>query len=365
MNQLSNLNATLVKMVRYETNTAVSNTLNFTVENCSVNANIQKIVFYLDSADTTFASQTQITISDRGHTFPGQINGFLPTVYASIGTSASYVFGGTNNTSVLIQNSPQVVTAIVNQSTQDSEGIGNIYVKLARTTSNFTVGFTMAVYYQPSITYNSDFNTRNQISNDAPFRVLSQFGINSYAHGISSMIDRTQNVACSPNRRNNIENLDFGFGVSSSNPFFYFGTPFKTARWFLGFSSDNTPNIGVVTFNYFNGTDFTSFSTSYIGACGPGTYKFANDGVVMFAPPADWAPLKMANDPYTKYNQTIIDLGESPRTNMVNNPLMYWVQCQVGFTAASPANQTITVSSVVPLIASDLPLTYNRRKIPS
>lgn len=365
MNPISNLNATMVKMVRFEANMAASNVINFTVENCSVNARIQKIVFTLDSPDVSFASQTQITISDRGHNFPGQINGFLPATYASIGTSASYVFGGTNVNSVLIQNSPQIVTAIVNQSTQDSEGIGNIYVRLTRSTGVYSGPFTMAVYYQPEITYNSDFNTRNQISNDAPFRVLSQFGIASYANGISSMVDQSSIVANSPNRRNNIETLDFGFGVSSSSPYFYFGTPFKTNRWFLGFSSDNTPNVGVVTFRYFNGSDFTSFSTTYVGANGPGTNQFLNDGVVIFPTPSDWRPLKMQNDPYTKYNQVIIDIGESSRQNMVNNPLMYWIQCQVGFVSPAPANQTLKVSSVVPLIAPDLPLTYNRRKVPS
>jgi|694.fasta_scaffold00302_39 hypothetical protein len=365
MNQLSNLNATLVKTVRYETNTAISNTLNFTVENCSVVTNIQKIVFYLDTPDQNFASQTQITISDRGHTFPGKINGFIPTVFASIGTNFSAVFGGTNTNSVLIQNSPQVVTAIVNQSTLDSEGIGNIYVKLQRTTGNYTGGFTMAVFYQPGITYNSNFNTRNQISNDAPFRVLSQFGIGTYANGISTMVDQTQNVAWTPNRRNNIDNLDFGFGVSSSSPFFYFGTPYKTTRWFLGFSSDNTPNIGVVTFNYFNGTNFTSFSTTYVGANGPGTYKFANDGVIIFSPPSDWQSLKMDNDPLTKYNQVLIGLGSLATNAIANNPQMYWVQCQIGFSSAAPANQTITVSSVSPLIEPNLPLTFPGRKIPS
>ena len=46
MNEL-NLNALVVKEVRYDAALANTNVLNFTVENCSVNSYIQKIVFSL------------------------------------------------------------------------------------------------------------------------------------------------------------------------------------------------------------------------------------------------------------------------------------------------------------------------------
>ena len=373
MNQL-NLNAMVVKEVRYDATLANTNVLNFTVENCAVNAYIEKIVFYLDSADAGFASQTQITIQDRGHTFPGSINGFIPITYAAIGTSVNVVSGGTNTQAVLNQLSTRVVEAYVNQSVQDSEGIGNIYVKLTRlagaTPAPYTVGFTMAVFYQPQITHNSKLNTRNQVSNEMPMRVLSQAGLQTYLHPSSAMIDQTHNISLSVNPRNNVDITTFGFSINSSNPFFYFGTPYPTKRWFLGFSSDNTPNIGLVTFRYFDGSNFVGFGDTnwFSGALGPGTYQFANDGVIIFTPPNpyNWQATVMANDPYTVYNRNILGLGTLASNNLVNNPGMYWIQCQVGFaTTTADKNNSLVISTVVPLIATDLPLTYRRRLIPS
>jgi len=369
MNQL-NLNAMVVKEVRYDATLANTNVLNFTVENCAVNAYIEKIVFYLDSADAGFAAQTQVSINDRGHTFSGSINGFIPITYAAIGTSVTNVFGGTNTQAVLNQLSTRVVEAYVNQSTQDSEGIGNIYVKLTRSAGAYSVGFTMAVFYQPQITHNSKLNTRNQVSNEMPMRVLSQAGLQTYLHPSSAMIDQTHNISLSVNPRNNVETTTFGFTVNHTNPFFYFGTPYPTKRWFLGFSSDNTPNIGLVTFRYFDGTNFVGFGDTnvYSGALGPGTYQFANDGVIIFTPPnpLNWKATVMQNDPYTKYNNVITGLGTLASNNFINNPGMYWIQCQVGFaTTTADKNNQIVISTVVPLIATDLPLTYRRRLIPS
>jgi hypothetical protein len=194
--------------------------------------------------------------------------------------------------------------------------------------------------------------------------VLSQVGTGTYL--ISAMADQTNSVARNVNPRSNSDTVTFGFAVTSGSPIFYFGTPFKTERWFLGFSSDNTPNIGVVTFSYFNGSAFTSFTAGNVsnGAAGPGTYKFANDGVVIFNPPSDWNPVQMSKDPLTVYNSTIIGLGTLATNNIVNNPAMYWIQCQVGFATNSvAANQTLNVSTVVPLIDPDLPLTYRRKLI--
>jgi hypothetical protein len=361
-----NLNATVVKEVRYDASLASTNVLNFTVENCHVNAFIEKIVFYFDAVDSGFAANVQISVNDRGHNYPGSINGFLPMTFASIGTSIGGQFGGTNSTTFLVQSTNRVATAYVNQNTQDTEGIGNIYLRLTRAVGTFNVGFTMAVFYRPQITYNSDFNTRNQASNDAPMRVLSQAGINSFAHPASVMTEQTWNIAKNVNPRNNVDTTTFGFGVSSNSPLFYFGTPYKTRRWFVGFSSDNTPNVGIVTFSYYNGTNFTSFSTVYSGALGPGTYQFANDGVIVFVPPADWKPLVMQNDPLTIYNNNIIRLAQDAPNQVANNPNMYWVQCRVGFSSIIVGvNTNINIATVVPLIDPDLPLTYRRRLIPS
>lgn len=367
MNQLSNLNATIVKELVYDASLQPSaTTLNFTVENCHPNAYIEQIIFYLNSADASFGAQTQITLLDRGNGYTSPINGYLPITFSSIGSTVTTT-GGTLTAPVITQaqNSTTVV-AYVNQSVQDSEGLGNIYVKLTRSSGSYNVGFTMAVVYRPEITYNSKFNTRNQQSNDHPPRILSQVGTGTFGAKASIMTDQTNFVAHNYNPRNNVDITTFGFGISSVNPIFYFGTPYQTKRWFLGFSSDNTPNIGIVTFSYYNGTAFTTFSTTSVanGCLGPGTYKFANDGVIIFTPPSDWQALQMANDPLTIYNATIIGLGTLATNNTVRNPNIYWIQCQVGFaTTASTSNQTLNIATVVPLIDPALPLTYRRKLI--
>ena len=72
----------------------------------------------------------------------------------------------------------------------------------------------------------------------------------------------------------------------------------------------------------------------------------------------------MDNDPRTKYNSVIIGLGTLATNSTINNPNMYWIQCQVGFATNDPAvNQTIKISSICPLIDPDLPLTVRRRLI--
>ena len=367
MNQLSNLNATIVKEVVYDASLQPSaTTLNFTVENCHTNAYIERIVFYLSGADANFGAQTQITLLDRGNGYASAINGFIPVTFTTIGSTVTTT-GGTLTAPVITQaQNSTTVTAIVEQSVQDAEGLGNIYVKLTRSSGSYNVGFTMAVIYRPETTYNTKLNTRNQESNDKPARILSQVGTGTYGATASVMTDQTNFVAHNYNPRNNVDTTTFGFNVTSSNPIFYFGTPYPTKRWFLGFSSDNTPNLGIITFSYFNGTAFTAFPSANVanGCLGPGTYKFANDGIVIFTPPSDWVGLSMANDPLTIYNNTIIGLGTLATNNTVRNPGIFWVQCQVGFaTTAASSNQTLTIATVTPLIDPALALTFRRRLI--
>lgn len=363
MNQLWNLNATNVKEVKFDP-VQVNSTINITVENCDVNCYIDKIVFYLNSADNTFGSQTQVSLTDRGHNYSGSINGYYPITFTTIGVGQT-ITGGTN-TSQIIEQTGNTVVVQVGQSVQDSEGLGNIYVKLTRTTGTFSVGFTMAVFYRPEITFNSYFNTRNQTSNDKPFRVLSQVGLGTFGATTSTMTDVTKTIANYYHYRDNIRTASNSFAVTAQSPYFYFGTPYPTKRWWLGVASDCYPNIGIVSFSYYNGTSFVGFSTTQValGALGPGTYQLAYDGVVIFTPPSDWKPLTMANDPYTRYNSVIIGLGTLATNNMVNNPGMYWIQCQVGFASTvGNVNTTVNIASVVPLIDPALPLTYRRRLI--
>lgn len=361
MNQLSNLNATIVKEVKYDaTLQPAATTINFTVENCHVNSHVDQIIFYLNSADANFGNQVVVELLDRGNGYAQPINGFVPTTFASFG-SGQVTSGGTNVSNLLTQNGTTVVTH-VNQSVQDSEGIGNIYVKLTRANGTFNVGFTMVVIYRPEITYNSKLNTRNQVSDVNVCRVLSQTGSGTYLY--STMADQTNFVAHNVNPRNNTDIATFGFNVTSTNPVFYFGSPEQTKRWFIGFSSDNTPNIGSISFSYFDGNNFIGFAaTQYaMGCLGPGTYQGAYDGVVVFTPPVSWSPIKMNTDPLTVYNQTMIGLGTLASNNIVRNPSMYWVRCQVGFSSTQ-FNQTLTVSTVVPLIDPALSLTYKRKLI--
>jgi hypothetical protein len=361
MNQLSNINATQIKEVQYSA--GLQNgvaTINFTVENCSVNAYINQVVIYLANSDPTFYNQVNLSISDRGHNYAGSINGYNPMTFVTIGTSSNASPTYSTPAQTVTQNGNNVVFDVF-QSFQDSEGLGNIYVQLTRTGGTFGTSFTMAVIFRPEINYNSKFNTRNQISSDRPFRVLSQAGLGTYGAPTSTMTDQTTQVFRSGIPRNNLDILTNGFSVNNANPYFYFGTPYPTKRWFLGFSSDNTPNIGIITFSYFNGSQFVGFANTQVanGAQGPGTYKFANDGVVIFTPPASWSPIQMANDPLTLYNNTIIGLGTLGTNNCVANPGMFWIQCQVGFIGVG----TLTISSLTPLIDPALPLTGRRRLI--
>ena len=355
------MNATVVKELFY--NAAVTDptatTLNFTVENCHVNAYIEKIVFSFASADASFVNQVTIDILDRGNAYPSLINGMMPVTYASFGVGQS-VQGGTLVTPIISQKSSTVAVAYVNQSVQDSEGLGNIYVKLTRINGGvFNINFTMAVFYKPETTYNPLLTSRNQISNNKPIRVITQTGTGAYT-GVG-FTDQTNYIAHHYNPRNNITQATFGFNLTATDPIFYFGTPFKTKRWFIGFSSDNTPQIGLVTFSYFNGTNFVDFTAGevFIGASGPSTFRFKNDGVIIFSPPTTWSPLNISNDPLSLYNTTMAGLGTMATNNVVNNPPMYWIKCRVGLGAGFTAK----ISTVVPLIDPEEPLTNRRRLI--
>ena len=123
MNQ-QNLNAKVIKEVFYDaTLQNVASSINFTVENCHVNAYIEQIILNFSSADSTAGSIT-CTILDRGNGFPGSINGLNPVTFASIG------FGTAPNTQTVIANSSNTqVNILVNESVQDSEGIGQIYIQ--------------------------------------------------------------------------------------------------------------------------------------------------------------------------------------------------------------------------------------------
>lgn len=359
MNELSYQNATIVKELFYDASLQTSaKTINFTVENCHKNAFITQIVFNFASADAAFSNQVTVDILDRGNAYPGGINGYKPITFAAFGVGQSYQ-GGTLTTPLLSQRSSTVAIAQVNQSVQDSEGLGNIYVKLSRIAGTFSVNFTMSVFYKPESTINTKLKNRNQIATDCPMRVLAQTGTGTYFN--SSFTDNTNFIAQNYNPRNNIDNVTFGFDVFSTSPIFYFGTPFKTRRWFLGFSSDCTPQLGVATFSYFDGNNFTAFASTqvYNGAQGPGTYMFAYDGVIIFVPPVSWSSLKMSNDPLTVYNNTLVGLGTLATNNLVYNPEMFWIQCRVGAATTIP----LRVATVVPLIDPDLQLTGRRRLI--
>lgn len=360
MNQLPNLNATITKEVFYNASLAPGATqVNFTVENCHLNAFIQQIVFYLSAPQSNFAQGLSITINDRGNSYPSQINGLNPISFATISTSPTIFPANQSIPSLIIQNGNTIVVDVL-QSVEDAEGLGNIYIQ-ANNGNGFNVSFTMAVVYRPESTYNGKLNTRVQTSNDKPIRVLQQLGTGAF--NTCPLVDQTNFIAKNFNPRNNVDIATFGFNVTTTNPIFYFGTPYKTKRWFIGFSSDCTPNLGIITFSYFNGTGFTSFLPSqyYLGALGPGTYQFAYDGVVIFNAPSGWINTSLPNDPNTLFNQTIIGLGTLATNELVNNPGFSWIQCQVGFGAG--LNTSLTVSTVVPLIDPALPLTYRRRLI--
>ena len=349
------VNAKQIKELFYDsTLQPTATSVNFTVENCNVNAFIEQIIINFSSADAT-ASNIVCSLNDRGHAYPATINGFNPVTFASVGYSTTPL-----SLQNLVPNSSNTKANIfVYESVQDSEGIGNIYVNLTKSTGSFNISFTMTVIYRPEATYNIRFDSLNQIDTRRPQRILSQIGLGTFGDPASSMIDQSSFVAHRVNPRNNLDIANFGFQVSSANPYFYFGTPAQTKRWFIGFSSDCTPNIGLVTFSYFNGSSFVGMGSTqcFVGAQGPGTYQFANDGVIIFNPPTGWSPLTMVNDPTTKINTTTIGLGTLSPNQIIPNPGMYWIQCQVGFATTA----SITVSTVQPLIAVDHALTVRRR----
>jgi hypothetical protein len=359
MNQLSNLNAKLIKEVVYNPSLQPgATTINFTVENCSINAYIEQIIITLNSADANFYSQVNLAITDRGNGYSGSINGFNPFTFTNIGTSSNSSPVYSTSSQIVSQNGNNVIFDVF-QSVQDSEGLGNIYIQLSRVTGTFNVGFTMAVVFRPEITYNSKLNTRNQISFNRYVRVLSKAGTGGYST-TATMLDQTNFVGRITNTRNNVDILNYGMKVDTNNPYFYFGVPQQNKRWFLGFSSDNTPNIGFVTFSYYNGSSFVGLLTTQVsnGCLGPGTYQFANDGVIIFSPPTNWSALQMVNDPVTIYNTTMIGLGTLSTNNVIPNPGIYWMQCQVGFVGVN----TLYVTNIAPLIDPAQPLT-NRRPL--
>jgi hypothetical protein len=361
-----NINAKQFKEVQYNSALQPSaTTINFTIENCSVNAFVEQIVLNFVSADTS-ASNITCSILDRGNGYTGQINGFNPVTFVNIGYSTTLL----SLQNLVVNSANTQATVFVSESVQDSEGLGNIYVQLAKSSGTFNVSFTMTVIFRQEVTYQAKLDTRNQIGSDRPFRVLSQSGTAAYSTTVA-LTDQTNSVAHYPNSRNNTDITTFSFPVTSTNPTFYFGTPYQTKRWFLGFSSDNTPNINTVTFSYWTGTAFASFSTSqyFLGAQGPGTYKFAYDGTVIFSGITSWLPYQMPNDPLSIYNTTVNNLFYSgsafgvqqviTTNNTIQNPSMYWIQCQVGFATTS----TLNVATIVPLIDPAFPLTTRRRLI--
>jgi hypothetical protein len=358
-----NINSKQIKEVYYDaTLQGFATSINFTIENAHTNAFIEQIVLNFASADST-AGNIVCTIKDRGNSFPNSVNGFKPVTYSSIG----YTTTPTTMQNLVPNSSNTQVTIFVYESVQDSDGVNCIYVQLSKTSGTFNVPFTMTVIYRPETTYNSKLDTRNQIAGPRSFRVLSQTGIASYADPTAIMANQTPLVSRYPNYRNNVDTAALGFAVSSTSPIFYFGGADKINRVFLGFNSDCTPNLGIVTFSYYNGVSFTSFSTSqlYNGCQGPGTYQFAYDGVITINSPANWVPLTMANDPFTVYNTTMVGLGTLATNYVIPNPGIYWIQCQVGFATTAPGtNQFLTVSAVAPLIDPAQPLTTRKKLIP-
>ena len=358
-----NINSKKVKEVFYDASLqGFSTSINFTVENADTNAYIEQIILNFASADAT-AGNIICTIKDRGNGFPNSVNGFKPVNFASIGYTTSPV----DAQNVITNSSNTQTTIFVYETVQDSDGVNCIYVNLTKTSGNFNIPFTMSVIYRPESTYNSKLDTRNQIAGARPFKVLSQVGIASYADPTAIMTNQTQLVARYPNARNNIDTANLGFTVFGTSPYFYFGGADQILRVFLGFNSDCTPNLGVVTFNYFNGINFVGLSNTqvYVGAQGPGTYPFAYDGVITFNPPSNWAPTTMINDPFTVYNNTQIGLGTLSNNSIIPNPGIYWIQCQVGFATTAPgSNQSLVVSTVAPLIEPNKSLTTRRKLLP-
>lgn len=356
MNQLSNLNSKLEKEVYYNASlNPTATTLNLIVENASRNAFIEQITFDLEASDLSFGARTALSILDRGNGYTYKINNYLPVVFATIATTNVITYPvsglGTNLAQYIAQNDGKVVYQ-VNQSVQDAEGLGNIYIQLTKLSGTFSTSFKMTVAYRPEVTYNNLFNTQSQ-TNAGKFRVLSQIGVATL--GVALMTDRTSNVANYARFRDNVDTSSAGFSVTASDPIFYFGSQRKTNRFFLGFSSDNNISLGVATFSYWDGYQFTNAFSSQIfnGATGPGTYVFSHDGVIITDDFADFTATVLQRDPNTVYNRTLIGLGTLATNNLVSNPSFYWYKCQLGFTTALiPGTATtsfVNVACVVPL----------------
>ncbi len=357
MNQLSNLNTKIFKQFVYNASIQTSATqVKLTINNADVNAFVDKIVFNLGAADTTFGNQLTVAMNDRGHSFPSTINGFNPTNFVTI-SSSSTVSAGLVAMQNIVQNG-LVVSVDVNTSVQDSEGIGNLYLTLSRASGSFSTSFSGTVIYKPEITYNSRLNTRNQTSR-FKLRALTQTGVGTFGLPSNVFVDQTNTLANYNQSRNNNENVNYGFNITSTNPVFYFGAQNKVTRYHIGFSSDCTPNIGIVTFSYYNGSSFVGLGATQVfsGAGGPGAYNFAYDGVIIFNIPSDWSALTIPNDPYNLYNNVIVNQGANPSNEMIGNPSAFWIRCQVGFASTITGNQTLKISKIVPLINADQPLT--------
>lgn len=351
MNQLSNLNATQVRQVQYNASLLPnSTTINFTVYSCSVNCFVQQLIIYLASPQPGLGTNINVSILDRGNGYSGILNGNYPITYTTIGTSDVISPSVQATTSQIINQNGTVITVNVLQSVADSEGLGNIYIQMnALNGYTFNTNFNMDVVFRPEITYNKRLDNINQLSAIKPYRVLS--GPGSYNGNNLSVImtEQTNAVSHAANDRLNTEVATYGFNVGSTSPYFYFGNNSQNRRWYINFSSDNQPNIGIVTFSYFNGAGFVPFLATQVsnGCLGPGTYNFAYGGVVIFTPPPSWAALQMVNDPIVQFNKVNIGLGTLGVIGQtVRGSGMNWIQCQVGFVGLG----SINVSTIIPLI---------------
>ena len=364
MNYVSNLNAKLIRQVVYVP-TPGSTSLLLTVKNCAVNAFIERIIITLNSTDATFSNQVNLFLLDRGNGFNGAINGITSMTFLGIGAS-SVPHPASSMYQSSVQNGNTIIYEI-NQSVQDSEGLGNIYVRLNRFVGTFNVGFTMAVILRPEVTYNTRLNTRNQNSSHKNFRVISE-----NANGIFE--NQTNSVSQSFLSRSNIDVLSNGFTRTGTGQTFYFGTPARTRRWYIGFDSDVNPTLGglartssaTMSFSYWNGTTWAGFAnTQVFNGCLGSSIGFVNDGVIIFENVQAWLSTTIPNDPLTKYNSVLIGLGQTLATNnLVPNPPMFWVRCLLGVTSAADlAGMSYKISTVVPLIDPDQALNVRRELI--
>lgn len=363
---LQNLNATQVRQVQYSAALQPNaNTINLTITNCSVNSFVQQLIINLNTPYPGMSTGLNISLIDRGNGYNGIINDNYPMTFTTIGTSDIITPGALGSVAqVIVQNGNTIVVDVF-QSVEDTEGIGNIYIQLALAASSglsFGTSFTLSVIFRPEMTYSKRLNTRNQISFNKPYRVLS--GPGSYNNNVlgTLMTDVSNFISKSAPDKSNTDVATYGFSAFSTSPYFYFGNNTPNKRWYINFASDNQVTSGIATFSYFNGTGFVPFLSTQIssGCLGPGTYQFAYGGIVIFTPPASWQPTPMINDPYVQYNTIQSGLGTFGygASNMLRGTSMYWIQCQVGFTGVGLFN----ISTVVPLIDPQQPLT-NRRPL--